>query len=271
MPTGDRLHFIGTATTVVTLGSFTSLTDPNFLHRGQRAYLGWGLSTRRLTEPAIEPEELPRLDAVLLSHLHGDHFDRVSRARLDRSAPVLSTPHAVRRLAAWGFDTEALQTWQEHRLTKEGEELRVTAVPAVHARGLLGRMLPPVMGSVVEHLVGGEVRRRVYISGDTLTGDHVDAIRERFAPIDVAVVHLGGTRVLLRTVTLDAPMGVDFVQRSRPSMVVPIHHDDYTVFRSPLSHFVERARSAGLSAELRCPQRGEVVSLEPASRDGLAT
>ena len=264
MTTGDRLHFIGTATTVMSLGSFTLLTDPNFLHRGQRAYLGWGLVTRRLTDPALTPEELPPLDLVLLSHLHGDHFDRVAKARLDRTAPVLSTPEAVRRLDSWGFDAEALRTWQQHTLTKDGEELRVTAVPAIHARGLLGRMLPPVMGSVVEHLVGGEVLRRVYFSGDTLTGAHVDAVRERFDHIDAAVVHLGGTRVLLRTVTMDGPMGVDFVERARPSVVVPVHHDDYTVFRSPLSDFVEQARGKGLAASLRCPGRGDVVSLDPA-------
>jgi L-ascorbate metabolism protein UlaG (beta-lactamase superfamily) len=39
------LTFIGTATTVLRLGGFTLLTDPNFLHRGQRAYLGYGLTT----------------------------------------------------------------------------------------------------------------------------------------------------------------------------------------------------------------------------------
>ncbi len=263
MTTGDRLHFIGTATTVMSLGSFTLLTDPNFLHRGQRAYLGWGLSSRRLTNPAIEPEALPTLDAVLLSHLHGDHFDRVSRERLDRSTPVLSTPHAVRRLGSWGFDAHALETWDQHTLTKAGEQLRVTAVPAVHARGLLGKMLPPVMGSVLEHVVDGQVRRSVYVSGDTLTGAHVDEVRDRFPAIDAAVVHLGGTRVLLRTVTMDGPMGVDFVERSRPKVVVPVHHDDYTVFRSPLSDFLDRARTAGLTAELRCPARGDVVGLDP--------
>lgn len=54
-------------------------------------------------------------------------------------------------------------------------------------------MLPPVMGSMVEHVVDGAVRRRVYFSGDTLTGTHVDEVRERFPDIDAAVVHLGGT------------------------------------------------------------------------------
>jgi L-ascorbate metabolism protein UlaG (beta-lactamase superfamily) len=245
----------------MSLGSFTLLTDPNFLHRGQRAYLGWGLSTRRLTDPAIEPEALPALDAVLLSHLHGDHFDRVSRKRLDRSAPVLSTPHAVRRLGSWGFDAHALQTWDQHVLTKGAEELRVTAVPAVHARGLLGRMLPPVMGSVLEHLVDGQVRRRVYVSGDTLTGDHVDEVRERFPDIDAAVVHLGGTRVLFHTVTMDAEQGVDFLRRVRPDTAIPVHHDDYGVFASPLSAFLARAAVAGLSRSVRTVRRGETVDL----------
>ncbi|HVE97003.1 MAG TPA: hypothetical protein VNA67_08465 [Pseudonocardiaceae bacterium] len=85
------LAFIGTATTVLRLGGFTLLTDPNFLHRGQRAYLGYGLTSKRLTEPALQPEELPLLDAVLLSHLHGDHFDRVAKRGLPKDLPVVTT------------------------------------------------------------------------------------------------------------------------------------------------------------------------------------
>ena len=49
--TEASLEFVGTATTLLRLGPFTLLTDPNFLHRGQRAYLGKGLFIKRLTEP----------------------------------------------------------------------------------------------------------------------------------------------------------------------------------------------------------------------------
>ncbi len=49
------VYFVGTATVILRYAGFTILTDPNFLHRGQRAYVGMGLTTRRLTEPALSP------------------------------------------------------------------------------------------------------------------------------------------------------------------------------------------------------------------------
>ena len=260
--TTAALTFVGTATTVLELGSFTILTDPNFLHRGQRAYLGKGLWSRRLTDPALEIEDLPKLDAVVLSHLHGDHFDRVARRRLDRRPPVLTTPDAARRLADWGFDTQPLTDWQQHVLGDDGESLTVTAVPGIHARGMMGALLPPVMGSVIEHRVGDQVRHRVYVSGDTLTGDHLDAVRRRFPDIDTAVVHLGGTRVLFHTVTMDADQGVDFLDRIRPDQTIPVHHSDYGVFRSPLGDFVTKARRAGHSG-IRLVKPGERAELRP--------
>ena len=192
----------------------------------------------------MSPRDLPPLDAVLLSHLHGDHFDRVARAELERSAPVLTTPAAAHRLQRWGFDTQGLQPWQQVTLHRGHESLVVTSVPAVHARGALRSLLPPVMGTVLDHTADGQ-RRRVYVSGDTLTGPHLDEIRARFPDIDTAVVHLGGTRILLHTVTMDAAQGVDFLHRIRPHECVPVHHSDYPVFRSRIWDFVRAAHAAG--------------------------
>jgi len=53
------LTFVGTATTVLRLGPFTLLTDPNFIRRGQRVHLGYGLTSRRRTDPACTIDELP--------------------------------------------------------------------------------------------------------------------------------------------------------------------------------------------------------------------
>jgi L-ascorbate metabolism protein UlaG (beta-lactamase superfamily) len=130
----DSLEFIGTATTLLRLGRFTVLTDPNFLHRGQRAYLGKGLWSRRLTEPSCQPGDLPPLDLVVLSHLHGDHFDRVAREGLDRSVPIATTPPAARRLSRWGFATLPLRTWQSTAVHRNGAMLRVVPLPVTAAR-----------------------------------------------------------------------------------------------------------------------------------------
>jgi L-ascorbate metabolism protein UlaG (beta-lactamase superfamily) len=259
-PVTRSLTFVGTATTVLRLGSFTLLTDPNFLHRGQRAYLGKGLWSRRLTDPSMSVDEVPPVDAVVLSHLHGDHFDRVARRGLDRRFPVLTTPAAAGRLRSWGFDASGLETWEARTFERPGERLTLSALPGVHARGLLRPLLPPVMGSLLEHESGGR-RHRVYITGDTLTGPHLDEIRRRFDPVDTVVAHLGGTRVLFHTVTMDAGQGVQLLRQVPAARVVPVHYDDYRVFRSRVEDFVDLMAAEGHGTEVVVPRRGETVAL----------
>lgn len=258
------LEFIGTATSLIRLGGFTVLTDPNFLHRGQRAYLGKGLFSKRVTEPALGPRELPEIDAVVLSHLHGDHFDRIARRELDRGLPILTTPDAARRLRGWGFQgAQALSTWDSVVLTKGDEHLSVHSTPGEHTPGWASWLLPPVMGSVLEHEVPGVRPRRVYITGDTLYRPWLREVADRFGPLDAMVIHLGGTRALGLLVTMDAEQGASLVDLLRPAVTVPVHFDDYTVFRSRLSDFVDRWRADSLPGELRLVERGRTVPLLP--------
>lgn len=235
------MQFIGNATALLRCGPFTLLTDPNFLHRGQRAYLGAGLSTRRLTEPAMSIDELPRLDAVVLSHLHGDHWDRVARAKLDRGLPVVTTPHAAHRLQGWHRFRHAvgLRTWESHTLVKDGALLRITAMPGRHAPGAVRMLLPPVMGSLLEFgPANGKVQYRVYITGDTLMFDGINQIARRNRNIDLAILHLGGTKLPGGImVTMDGAQGADLFEEIRPGRAVPVHYNDYSVFSSPLDEF----------------------------------
>jgi L-ascorbate metabolism protein UlaG (beta-lactamase superfamily) len=75
-PTNEgSIFFVGNATVLVQVAGFTILTDLTFIHKHEQTWLGGGLHTTRLTDPAIELADLPPLDLVLLSHFHGDHFD----------------------------------------------------------------------------------------------------------------------------------------------------------------------------------------------------
>ncbi len=262
--TGDdvTLTFGGNATTLLRIGPFTLLTDPNFLHRGQRAYLGKGLWTKRLTEPALQPPQLPALDAILLSHLHADHWDRIATRSLPREFPVITTPSAAAALITRGF-LEALDLSPCERLefTSGGQTLRITSVPGVHGPGLLGKVLPPVMGSVLELMTDGAVGWRGYISGDTIYRPFLGEVLQRCGPLDVVIPHLGGTKALGFTVTMDARQGADLVELLKPPVTVPIHYDDYGRFKSPLGDFVEEVGRRQLPGELRTVQRGDTISL----------
>jgi L-ascorbate metabolism protein UlaG (beta-lactamase superfamily) len=258
------LTFGGNATTLLRLGPFTLLTDPNFLHRGQRAYLGKGLWTTRLTEPALQPTQLPPLDAIVLSHLHGDHWDRVATRHLDKGTPVITTQEAAQALARRGFRSTAdLTAWQTHELTAGTHTLRITAAPGVHGPGPLTKVLPPVMGSVLELVRDGAVTWRGYISGDTIYRSFLGEVLERCGPLDVVIPHLGGTRALGFTVTMDARQGADLVELLAPKVTVPVHFDDYGRFASPLGDFVGEVRRRRLPGELRPVHRGDTISLKP--------
>ncbi|WP_052359492.1 MBL fold metallo-hydrolase [Actinoplanes friuliensis] len=268
--------FVGNATTLLRLGSFTLLTDPNFVPAGTRVYLGKGAWTRRLLDPAMTMGELPPLDGVVLSHLHGDHFDGVAKAELPSATPIFTTPQARRKLRQWKFRAvRGLPTWESYDWARGRERLRITAVPGRHGPGPAEWLLPDVMGSVIELRVDDVCRLRVYITGDTLNRPFLAQVPERCGDIDAMIVHLGGTRVFGMLLTMDARQGVDLTELIRPRLTVPVHHDDYTVFTSPLSDFVERAREHGLTG-IQPIERGSTLELpvRPAgqvSRPGLAS
>jgi len=266
------IFFVGTATVLIRYAGFTLLTDPNFLHRGQHVRLGYGLRSRRLTDPALAIEQLPPVDAVLLSHLHEDHFDRVAEERLPRSLPVVTTPHAADSLSRKGFfATQALATWETFECVKGDARLRITATPGRHGPRLVCRLLPPVMGALLEFERGtGEHLLRIYITGDTLVTAALREIPARYPDIDVALLHLGGTRILGILVTMDARQGIEILRLTSPRAAIPIHYNDYTVFRSPLGDFARAAQEAGLADRVRYLTHGQTYDFDvPESRRAL--
>lgn len=258
------VFFIGTATVLIRYAGFTILTDPNFLHRGDHVHLGYGLRSVRQTNPAVEFEDLPPLDFVLLSHMHGDHFDRVVERKLNKALPIITTRHAVAYLKKRDFTSaHALRTWETLAIEKGEARLRLTAMPGTHAPGPLGAALPPVMGSMLEFQnPENETRLRLYISGDTLIHERLREIPRRYPEVDLALLHLGGTRVLGVMVTMDAEQGIEAMRIIDPRTAIPIHYNDYEVFKSPLEDFKHAVVAAGLEERVRYLSHGDTYTFE---------
>ena len=259
------IFFVGNATVLIRYAGFTILTDPNFVHMHEKVDLGNGLSATRQTNPALEIADLPPLDAVVLSHFHGDHFDQVAERDLDKSLPIVTTPEAAGQLRERGFtNPHALETWSSISLTRGNARLRITATPGRHGPPVVSFVLPDVMGSLLEFEPGGNgARLRLYITGDTLVIDDLRDIPRRYPEIDLALLHLGGTTVLGIMVTMDADQGVEVMRIIGPKVAVPIHYDDYDVFKSPLSDFQRAVEAAGLADRVRYLGRGETYAFSP--------
>jgi len=260
------LTFVGNATMIIRTAAGTLLTDPSFLHAGDHVHLGYGVRARRRLEPALQPADLPPLDAVLLSHLHGDHWDAPAERALSRSLPIITTMRAASALRCRGFGaTHGLKTWQKLRCRKGEASLTITAVPAQHGPKAVAMLLPQTNGYTLDTLRGDGSPLRMYISGDTLLFAGLHEIPKRFPNIDVALLHLGGTRIPHAgfgvLVTLDAAGGLEAVRLLQPQTVVPIHTDDWSVFSSSLDDFRDGMRRAGLESQLRIVARGETIAL----------
>ncbi len=261
------IFFVGTATVILRYAGFTILTDPNFLHAGDHVHLGYGLSAKRLTNPAMEIEEHPPLDFCVLSHYHGDHFDHVVEERLQKDLPIITTREAAEKIAEKGFTAAIpLGTWESVTVNKNDVRVSVTSMPGKHGPAIADLLLPSVMGSMLEFGSSNGARMlSLYISGDTLVFDQLREIPNRYPTIDLGLFHLGGTRIMGILLTMDAEQGVEAVRIINPREAIPIHYNDYEVFKSPLEDFKKAIEEAGLSDRITYLSHGETYNFEVAA------
>ncbi|MGZ8260038.1 MAG: MBL fold metallo-hydrolase [Caldimonas sp.] len=132
--------WIGQATTLVQAGGSNVLTDPIFSERASPFSL---LGPKRHAPPAIALAELPRIDAVVISHNHYDHLDEASVRALAAQPggpPLFVVPLGVKAwLAGVGIDRVVeLDWWQSTRVGA----VEIVLTPAQHwsARSFSDRM-----------------------------------------------------------------------------------------------------------------------------------
>ena len=113
-----------------------------------------------------------------------------------------------------------------------------------------------------------DVLFRIYITGDTLLIDDLKEIPQRYPGINLGLLHLGGTRVLGIMVTMDGKQGVEAMRIVNPELAIPIHYNDYDVFKSPLSEFQREVTEAGLEHRVHYLSHGQEYTFEVSLDEG---
>lgn len=173
------------------------LVDPMLADRGtlpSLKYLGGQRRRNPLVDlPAQMPELLGRVTHALITHCQRGHFDHLDRAGIrflrQSRVPVFCMPRDESWLRARGLQVCSLAASSGNRDSQPFLDGRITPIPCVHGRGLVGKMMEHGYGQLIE--LPGEPS--IYIAGDTILTDDVRECLTTLQP-DVAVLPAGGAR-----------------------------------------------------------------------------
>jgi L-ascorbate metabolism protein UlaG (beta-lactamase superfamily) len=250
----DRLTLLRNATLLVELAGLRLLVDPALDAAGARPPVEDTPAPRPnpLVElPAAADDALRDLDALIVTHLHRDHFDDAAAERLPKGIPVLCQPPDVESLEERGFrDVRPVDT--EARLG----DLRVHRTPACHCLDpAIREALGPGSGYVLD-----AGRARLYVAGDSVWSDPVAAALEEHRP-DVVIVNSGAARFLTGPPISMTAEDVIATARARPdARVVAVHLEAINHCLLSRAELARALREAGVDAEV--PADGETLMLD---------
>jgi L-ascorbate metabolism protein UlaG (beta-lactamase superfamily) len=212
--------WVGHATMLVQADGVNILTDPVWANT-----VGpWGIGPRRVADPGIRFDDLPKIDVIVVSHNHYDHMDLAALKRLwDRDHPLIVTSlgnDTILRDA--GIEATALD-WGRQVAVRPGIAVVVTRNHHWGARWLVDRSRA-LWSSFVVRLPHGNF----FFSGDTGLGDGKwPAEAAAYGPIRLAAIPIGAFRFEEGTMGIGSHIGPDGAIRvwnglGRPR-AIPIH------------------------------------------------
>lgn len=230
----------GHASWVVRIGGLTVLTDPVW----SRRILG---TPARLTPVGVRWEDLPSVDAVVISHNHFDHLDAPTLKRLPRRTPVFVPAGLGRWFTRRRFSRVTELDWWE---AAELDGVRFDFVPAHHwSKRTLRDTCRSLWGGWV---LRDRADRRVYFAGDTGYGHWFGEIGRRHPGIDLALLPIGAyhPRWWLGDVHTDPEEAVRAFQDLGARRMAPMHWATFVLSAEPVLEPLTRVRAAWEKAGL---------------------
>lgn len=263
---GLRITWLGHSTLLLEVDGAVILVDPVW---GERASPFNWLGPERFLPPPLPFDELPRIDAIVISHDHYDHLDFPTVRRfVDRDVPFIVPLGVGAHLEHWGIPATRiieLEWWQEHAVG----DLRLVATPARHFSGRSMFMRDRDCTLWAGWAVLGP-SHKLYYSGDTAMFPGFRDIGERLGPFDVTMIESGAYNAMWADVHLGPEQAVKAHTMVGGDTMIPVHWGLFDLalhsWTEPIERVLAAASAAGVT--VHAPRPGE--SFEPGA-DSPAT
>lgn len=251
---GLSILWVGHATMLIQIDDKVFLTDPVFTKTA-------GMLSKRLIEPGIDPSSIAKVDYVLISHIHLDHFSYGSLELLPKDGRLLIPLGGAAYTPEFGFaETLEMKPWD----VIEHDGVRITALPVQHFGGRYGFDIlwmkdRGYTGYVIEYH-----GKTVYFGGDTgYDPDLFKRIGEQFS-IDVALLPIAPVepRDFMQHNHVDPKEAVQIFEDLRAQIMIPMHHRTFFQGFDPDPTYAQRmlekiVDEKGLQSRVRILDIGE--------------
>jgi len=251
---GLRVTWLGHSTLLVEIDGARVLVDPVFSERASPfSFVG----PKRWYAPPLPLAELPKIDAIVISHDHYDHLDaEFMQAMVDVDVRIAVPLGIGAHLEAWGIDAariDELDWWES--VTVGGVTL--TSTPARH---FSGRWIDDGGQTLWCGWAMVGPTHRAYYSGDTAMFDGVVDIGAKLGPFDVTMIEAGAYDQMWADVHLGPEQAVRVHQLVGGALFMPVHWGLFDLalhgYTEPIERVVVAAERAGV----------RVVSPQPGGR-----
>ncbi|WP_127533215.1 MBL fold metallo-hydrolase [Paenibacillus kobensis] len=245
-----KIQLVRHATLWVEYAGVSFLVDPMFSEAGANPPI---VNTANPVRNPLVPMPGPldpwlAPDAVIVTHLHADHWDRAAAGTLSKTLPLYCQPGDQETIAKDGF-TQVTEV--NTSVTIQG--ITLTRTTGQHGTGEIGQMMGNVSGFIFQ--APGEPV--LYIAGDTVWCDDVRQALDTFNP-DIAIVNAGGARFLTGDpITMDADDVAAICRYAPNTEIVAVHMDAINHCHITRDILRDNLQAAELLGQVALPQDGE--------------
>jgi len=194
---------------------------------------------------------LDNIDAVVVSHLHRDHWDIAAQKLIDKNKPIFSQPNDIEKIKEQGFKNvysiDSNLEWQG---------ITIYRTKGQHGTGEIGKKMGEVSGFVFIH-----EDQSIYLAGDTIWCEDVDDSLKKFTP-KITILNAGSARFLSGGPITMTPNDVVTVQEKfKDTKIIAVHMDTVNHCFDRRTDLMKYLSEKGISSIL-IPNDGETITVE---------